>query len=290
MVACIHFTVNRFSHDMETDLPYMNVLLVIALFCFAGLLPMALNAQQKDTSEGARLFSSNCASCHGSDGRGGERAPNIATLRSVISLTDLDLEAIVKNGLPGVGMPPFGYLGDQKVSDTIAYLRVLQGKNAIAKIMGDPKAGHTLFYGKAECSKCHMVRGEGGFIGADLSTFGDSLSDVDIRRAIVSPDQNLEPTSRIVEVREFNGLLVSGRLREEDNFAISIQTKDGRFHMYSKATLASIRHTSHSSMPKDYESKLSSKEIEDIVSFLITTASTPHLPERSIKQGGGDGR
>src|SRR5882757_6864944 len=110
MVACIHFTVNRFSHDMETDLPYMNVLLVIALFCFAGLLPMALNAQQKDTSEGARLFSSNCASCHGSDGRGGERAPNIATLRSVISLTDLDLEAIVKNGLPGVGMPPFGYL------------------------------------------------------------------------------------------------------------------------------------------------------------------------------------
>src|SRR5882762_452029 len=202
----------------QNGFPYMNATLSIALLGFAGLLPMSLDAQQKDTSEGAHLFSSNCASCHGSDGRGGERAPNIATLRSVISLTDLDLEAIVKNGLPGVGMPPFGYLGDQKVSDTVAYLRVLQGKNIIAKITGNSKAGHALFYGKAECSKCHMVHGEGGFIAADLSTFGDSLSDVDIRRAIVSPDQNLEPTSKIVEVREFNGRLISGLLRGEDNF------------------------------------------------------------------------
>ena len=268
----------------------MNATLSIALLGFAGLLPMSLNAQQKDTSAGAHLFSSNCAACHGSDGRGGERAPNIATLRSVISLTDLDLEAIVKNGLPGVGMPPFGYLGDQKVSDTVAYLRVLQGKNIIAKITGNSKAGHALFYGKAECSKCHMVHGEGGFIAADLSTFGDSLSDVDIRRAIVTPDQNLEPTSKIVEVREFNGRLISGLLRGEDNFTISLQTEDGRFHMYSKAKLVSVRHTSHSSMPKDYESRLSNKEIEDIVSFLITTASTPHPPERSIKKGNDDGK
>jgi len=32
---------------------------------------------------GAAIFASNCATCHGADGRGGEHAPNIATAPEV---------------------------------------------------------------------------------------------------------------------------------------------------------------------------------------------------------------
>ncbi|MEO6910393.1 MAG: c-type cytochrome [Edaphobacter sp.] len=251
----------------------------------ASLLSASLCAQQKDTASGEHIFSSSCAACHGADGRGGERAPDIATRRNVISLTDVDIEAIVKKGIPGAGMPPFGYMGDQKVSDVVAFLRTLQGKVAGEKVVGDPQAGRTLFYGKAECSKCHMVQGEGGFTGTDLSTYGSGTSAARIHSAIVDPDQNLQPTSKVVKIRTLSGQNISGLLRSEDNFNIALQTEDGRFHMYSKAKLASIDHTSHSTMPRDYESKLSSKEIDDLVSFLITTASTSNASERPAKKG-----
>jgi len=256
----------------------------ILLTLATSLFPHSLYAQQNGTSSGQSLFSTNCAACHGSDGRGGERAPSIATLRRVVSLTDADLEAVVKNGQPSVGMPPFGYLGNQKVSDVVAYLRVLQGKGTVVKVTGDPQAGRAIFYGKAACTKCHMVGGEGGFIAADLSTYGDGLSPEAVRRAIIDPDRNLEPTSKVVEVYTLTGEHISGLLRSEDNFSISLQTEDGRFHLYSKTKIASVRHTSHSIMPTDYESKLTNKELEDLVSFLITTASTPHPSEPAAKK------
>jgi putative heme-binding domain-containing protein len=244
--------------------------------------------QQKDTAAGEHIFSGNCAACHGSDGRGGEHATNIATVRNVIALTDVDLEAIVQKGLPEVGMPSFRYLGAEKVSAVVAYLRVLQGKGTITKVTGDPSAGRAIFYGKAGCSQCHMVHGEGGFTAADLSTYGDGLPAAAVRRAIVDPDQNLQSTSKIVEVRTLSGEQIFGSLREEDNFTLSLQTEDGHFHMFSKSKLASVHHTLHSSMPKDYESKLSSKEIENLVSFLITTASAPHPSTVATKKGDDD--
>jgi cytochrome c oxidase cbb3-type subunit III len=261
----------------------------LAAMALLAAMSTLVYAQQKDTAAGEHLFSSNCAACHGSDGRGGERAPNIATRRSVISLSDIDLEGIVTKGLSGVGMPAFGYLGSEKISDVVAYLRVLQGRGTAVKVTGDVKAGHELFYGKAGCSKCHMMQGEGGFIASDLTTYGDNLSAVAVRRAIVTPDQNLDSTSKIVEVYDRNGQHISGFVRAEDNFSLTVQTEDGRYHFFSKAKLATVLHTSHSSMPRNYESILNNKEIEDLVSYLITTASVPHPTEPSKKRGKGDG-
>lgn len=252
----------------------------------AGLLGTPLSAQQRDIASGQALFATNCAACHGSDGRGGERAPSIATVRSVIARTDTELETTVKNGLPGVGMPPFGYLGDQKISDIVAYLRVLQGKGAPVKLTGSPELGRALFYGTAACSKCHMIRGEGGFFGADLSTYGGNIAPEVVRRTIVDPGSSSDPASKFVEIQTLSGERISGLLRSEDNFAIAIQTEDGRFHMYSKAKLANVNHTSRSIMPADYGSKLTGKEIDDIVSFLITTGSTAQSATEKKRNNG----
>jgi putative heme-binding domain-containing protein len=254
-------------------------LYAIVLLLAASLFAATLHAQQKTVSED-RLFSANCAACHGSDGHGGERAPSIATLRSVISLSNADLEGIVGKGIPGVGMPAFGYLGDAQVRAIVAYLRTLQGKGPAMKVSGDPKNGRTLFYGKAECSKCHMINGEGGFIAADLSSYGDSLSPAAVRRAIVEPNRDLEPESKVVEIYTADDQHIAGLLRDEDNFTVYLQTEDGRYLTFAKANLRGVRHTGHSIMPGDYEARLSSKELEDVVSFLIATASVPRPIER----------
>ena len=122
--------------------------------------------------QGSMLFASNCGSCHGSDGRGGEHGPDIATDSDVQRLADSDLIAIAKNGVPGTGMPAFGWLGQEKLTDIVQYLRTLQGRQLDIKLPGNPKGGEALFFGRARCSECHMVNGKGGFIGSDLSLYG----------------------------------------------------------------------------------------------------------------------
>src|SRR6201996_8055039 len=82
------------------------------------------------------LFDSNCGSCHGSDGRGGEHAPDIATAADVQRLADSDLIAIAKDGVPG--MPAFGWLGQEKLTAIVQYLRTLQGRHIDIKLPGNP--------------------------------------------------------------------------------------------------------------------------------------------------------
>src|SRR5205814_10527171 len=97
-------------------------------------------AQEKSAADGAALYVANCGSCHGSDGRSGERAPNIATRREVIALSDEGLTRIVENGVPGQGMPSFGFLGQEKVRAIVRRVRELQGVGTAAALRGDPRA------------------------------------------------------------------------------------------------------------------------------------------------------
>ena len=81
----------------------------------------ALHAQPP----GAAIFASNCAGCHGADGRGGEHAPNIATAPEVQHLMDRELAGIIRYGISGAGMPAFSSLKQQEVAELVSYLRVL---------------------------------------------------------------------------------------------------------------------------------------------------------------------
>ena len=176
---------------------------------------------------GAAIFASNCAGCHGADGRGGEHAPNIATSPEVQHLADSDLTGIVKNGISGAGMPAFSSFKQQQLDDVVSYLRVLQGRGDIVKLPGDPAQGKALFFGKAQCSQCHMVDGIGGFIGSDLSFYGANAKPDQIRATIIDPDQNLPREKKATTVVTVDGQKITGMLRVKDNFALSIQTLDG---------------------------------------------------------------
>jgi alcohol dehydrogenase (cytochrome c) len=76
---------------------------------------------------GAQQFAAYCASCHGLDGSGTARGVAIATLSKVTTLSDADLIGIVRNGVPGKGMPALPQLGDENTKAVVRYLRTLQG-------------------------------------------------------------------------------------------------------------------------------------------------------------------
>ena len=238
-----------------------------------------------DASAGSRTFSTNCAGCHGSDGRGGERAKDIATARQVTSLSDSELAGILRNGVTGTGMPPFAYLGNKGIDDVVAYLRTLQGKVAVVKVKGDAQAGRDLFYGKADCGRCHIVKGEGGFMAPDLTEFGAGMTVEGIELAITKPDARLEANQAVVSLLLADGTKVQGTARAEDNFTITLQEQDGRFRTFSKQRVESIQHTGHSIMPKDYETRLTRKELDDLVSYLVAvSAEAPARPARGRRQ------
>jgi len=244
----------------------------ILIFLLADKASVA-QAAAKRGDAGAQLFGDNCAYCHGADGNGG-RGPAIATHPRVIAMTDEELINIVHNGAGNGAMPAFPDLGDVRTQAVVRYLRKLQGvSGAVAgeKLTGDAVAGKAVYFGKGQCSSCHMVNGEGGFIAPDLTTYGQSRAASEVLQAILKPDAQLSPGAKVVEVKTKSGVKISGVVRSEDNINITLLSEDGRYHFLTRSNLASVNFTDHSLMPDDYGTRLTAKELDDVVSFLIVT-------------------
>jgi alcohol dehydrogenase (cytochrome c) len=90
--------------------------MVVAVLLFTALF--------QSPEPGRQVFVSRCAGCHGSDGNGGELGPAIAT--RVPARTDDDLMSVVRQGLPGAGMPAFPGVSDTDLVALIRYLRTLR--------------------------------------------------------------------------------------------------------------------------------------------------------------------
>jgi cytochrome c oxidase cbb3-type subunit III len=264
-----------------------------ALFLLAGM-PLMGQGQMSAVDQGAQQFQANCAGCHGADGKGGEKAPSITTLPSIVALSDIELVKIVRDGTT-VGMPSFEQLGDVKITAVVGYLRTLQGKTAVSDtddLTGDAVAGRVLYFGKAQCSSCHMVNtaglGQGGFIASDLTGYGANHTAKAIKRAIVQPDTLLDPASRLVEIQTKTGQKLIGMVRSEDSFNLALQTEDGRYHFLTRSSLVEVNYKQYSLMPRDYGTRLTSKELDDLVSFLIVTGKNAPVeapPPRRTRHG-----
>jgi cytochrome c oxidase cbb3-type subunit III len=224
---------------------------------------------------GQALYQSHCAGCHGLDGRGGEHAPDIATRQTVQQLADADLLRIIRNGIPAAGMPAFGpRLDGGQLSAVAAYLRGLQGERKAASLPGNAKAGRDLFFHKAGCAECHMAAGEGGFMASDLSSYAASHSIEQLRDAILNPGNSLDPHHPLATVVTKGGRQYTGVVRNEDNFSLQLETRDGVFRLFERATLASVKTEKEPLMPANYGSRISAAEMNDLVSYLMQIAAT----------------
>jgi len=217
---------------------------------------------------GRRSYEAHCSMCHGLDARGGEHAPGIANSRTVQGESDKALVQTLRQGIPRAGMPSFSYLPDNEIGTLVKYLRSLNGKAQVESLKGDPTRGERLFFGKAQCGDCHMLAGKGGFIGPDLSDFAVAHSTDKIREAIVSPNEKPLRGEEVVNVETVSGQRLSGLVRNEDNFSLQLQAADGEFHLLMKSQITKVEHTGRSLMPADYGRRLSSAELDDLVSYI----------------------
>jgi mono/diheme cytochrome c family protein len=72
-----------------------------------------------------------------------------------------------------------------------------------------------------------------------------------------------------VRITTRDGKVINGRRVNEDTFTVQIADEDGRLLSLTKADLREFRISTTSTMPS-YEKELSSQEIADVVSYLLS--------------------
>jgi mono/diheme cytochrome c family protein len=78
---------------------------------------------------------------------------------------------IIRGGIPGTGMNGFGSLNAEETGQIIGYLRTL-GHTADAEIAkGDAARGKSV-YDTSSYGSCHIISGEGGGVGPELTRVG----------------------------------------------------------------------------------------------------------------------
>jgi alcohol dehydrogenase (cytochrome c) len=98
---------------------------------FAVLLVTALAAAAQ--TPGAKSFAGRCAACHGLDGSGGERGPDIVSTPRARAWTPEDLRRIIRNGVRDAGMPAFA-LADAEMNALLAHMETLRRRTAVALV------------------------------------------------------------------------------------------------------------------------------------------------------------
>jgi cytochrome c oxidase cbb3-type subunit 3 len=247
----------------------MRKVIAIGLLALGGAALLAAQRQNNSTpNPGQPIYEAHCAACHGLDAHGGE-APSIASTPEVQALTDAQLTQIIHDGHTG-GMPGFAtMLSDSDIAAVVSYLRQLQHEGHGPAVPGNVADGKALFFGSAGCSQCHMIKGEGGFIASDLT--GAPLSADEIRNAIISPAA--EPNDVLTTVVMKNGQKFSGIVRNEDNFSIQLLDEKGAFHLIDKANVARIERATTPLMPSDYATRLSPKQLQDLIAYVASQAN-----------------
>ena len=92
--------------------------------------------QDKATLAGKKLYERHCADCHGLDGRGGEKAPDLHTV-VIQNAPPGVLFWFLKNGDLKEGMPSWSRLPDQRLWQLVSYLQTLSSIEEPAEDQGN---------------------------------------------------------------------------------------------------------------------------------------------------------
>jgi len=219
---------------------------------------------------GEALYLANCVECHGVEGDAVTDV-DLGHGRFRRATTDPELVGIVLRGIPGTGMPPSTF----SEAEAAAIVRFLRAKaSRAAASAGNAANGQAIFVGKGKCTTCHRVDGVGARTGPDLSDIGRLRHSTDIERSILEPDFYVNPSNRTVRLVTRDGVTVTGRLLNHDTFTVQVLDAKEQLQSLQRANLREFTFFDKSPMPP-YSGKLTSGEVTDLVSYLVSLREGP---------------
>ncbi len=242
--------------------------------------------QGQGPGEAPRAFAQTCSLCHGNDARGTDRAPSLVNPDHFKTLSDADLQTII---LKGKGkMPGFPVPSEQLVVLT-GFIRGINSTASATPVAGDAKAGEGIFFGSGACSLCHMVHGQGGSIGPDLSAVARRLRLPDMQRALTDPAASIPVGYTTATVTLKSGKTLTGFLRAQGSHDLVLQTMDGTLHPLLDSEYRKVAPQATAAMPPFQGT---AEERKNVVAYLSTltgaavvgqlTAAVPATPDAAI--------
>ena len=232
-------------------------------------------------ARGRATFVQTCATCHGTDARGGPFAA-IDLALSVLAVANDDgrqLGAFLKVGRPEARMPSFT-LADSVVADLSAFFRSLPppapGRGGIvAAVVGDAKAGETYFRTRG-CVTCHSVTGDLKGIGTryDAATIQGRAVMPRGRggypRSFLSPPDPTE-TPRTVTITQPSGQSVSGNLVWITDFYVTFTDAAGvRRTIARQGDVPRVDIVDPLQWHIQHMKTLNDKDMHDLTAYLVT--------------------
>jgi ubiquinol-cytochrome c reductase cytochrome c subunit len=162
-----------------------RLLLLVAALGAVLLVPSAAVGQAGDQVEAGRtLFLEGCASCHGQDARGTDRAPNL------IGVGALSADFYLRTGrmpLAVPGEPPLRnkpLYSEEEIEALVAYVGSLGGPPVptVDPAAGDLSEGERLF--TLFCAGCHGKLAKGGVVTGAIAPTLDESTPVEVAQAI----------------------------------------------------------------------------------------------------------
>ena len=141
------------------------------------------------------MFRAQCGRCHGRDARGNDEtgAPDLTTGQFSRASSDAGMFDVIRNGIENTAMIGISSrASDQNVWADRLLHHLAQLRPERLRPAGDAARG-ALVYEAENCSQCHMVNGDGGRLGPDLSDVGGRLTPDEIRIALTDPNDEVEP-------------------------------------------------------------------------------------------------
>ena len=245
-------------------------------------------------------FNQSCAGCHGDNGGGGDRAPALNANAHLRTLDADGIAAIIRGGQRG--MPPFPSLPANEVARLAAWIHGMN-ISGLQDAPPDQVARGEAEFSSAGCSGCHMVRGQGGSSGPDLSGIAARATRAEMERWLDDPTAMMGVKTMPVcpgyafcpdfqwavqTVVMKDGEKIRGFARRRTEHEVALQTLDGKFRMLDMADIASIIQDKQSFMPA-YQG--GAEQRRDLLAYLGTlggilagplNGDVPPIPQADI--------
>ncbi len=245
---------------------------VLTYRIFLFIVAAGLGLAQEDVKG---TYAKLCSGCHGDDARGSQQGPGLAGNPWVKRRSLQALKNTIRNGVPAAGMPAFRNLPAETVDALAAMVVSLNAVAAETQVAGDREAGRAFFFGKGQCSGCHMVNGQGSAAGGpDLSSVARELTVDQIREALVDPSERIAPGYEFVSVAGQGGPTLEGFARSRGTFLLTLQTPQGAFHTLS-TDAARVTEYKKSLMPT---LRAPAEDVQNLVAYL-SRLSGPQVGE-----------
>jgi putative heme-binding domain-containing protein len=249
-----------------------------AIAVVVAALPARAGAQNDaDVDAGRRLFQGMCVECHGAGGTGGD-APSLNRARLNHAPSDAALASVIANGIPNTAMPRIRRFSEGELKQLVAYVRSL-GRTAQDRVAGDVAKGAAVYKNLA-CASCHIVAGQGGNLGPDLTEIGLHGAAY-LREAVVTPEASLPKGTLSVLARGYaeylpvrivtrQGTEIRGIRVNEDLFTIQVRDAAGKFYSLQKSDLQTLDKQIGKTLMPSFAARLTPAELNDLVAYLAS--------------------